>query len=266
MEKIAIISDIHGNLEALNAIFEDIDKKKITKIFCLGDIVGKGSHSKECIDLVLKKCEVVLKGNLEELIVAHENLDNKYRIFYRKQLQEEYISKITGLSFCYELYISGSLVRFFHAAPTSVYDRVHFFEDHKRKITLFYPSDKTISDKMADIVVFGDLHTQLMEKFYNKTLINCGSVGNSTSIIRDDNIDSDFMEVTQAFYLTIEGEISSKEYNSSLSFDFIRVPYNITKELENSNLAMDKAEYEYEIKNGTYRNVDKLKEKYEILS
>lgn len=44
MDKIAIISDIHGNLEALNVVLSDIKKRGINTIYCLGDIVGKGTH------------------------------------------------------------------------------------------------------------------------------------------------------------------------------------------------------------------------------
>ncbi|MEX0728812.1 MAG: metallophosphoesterase family protein [Planctomycetaceae bacterium] len=50
---IAIISDIHGNLEALEAVLEDIKQRNITEIYCLGDIVGYGPNPRECIDLVL---------------------------------------------------------------------------------------------------------------------------------------------------------------------------------------------------------------------
>ena len=44
MEKIAIISDIHGNLEALKSVLIDIKKENINNIYCLGDIIGKGMH------------------------------------------------------------------------------------------------------------------------------------------------------------------------------------------------------------------------------
>ena len=40
MEKVAVISDIHGNLEALKAVLSDIEARKITKIICLGDVNG----------------------------------------------------------------------------------------------------------------------------------------------------------------------------------------------------------------------------------
>lgn len=264
MERIAIISDIHGNLEALKTVLKDIKKKNIKRIFCLGDIVGKGIHPKECIDLILENCEVVVRGNLEEFIYNDKDLNSVRKKAFRKQLGEEYINKIKKLPFCYELYISGSFIRLFHASPTGVFDRINNLATYKENIKAFYPSDKTISQKVADIVIFGDLHSQFMEKFYCKTLINCGSVGNPIDIIRDDNIDSDFMEITQASYLIIEGEINDREYSNSLSFTFVRVPYDIEKELNTEIEVIEKAQYENELRKGIYRDIKLLKEKYNI--
>ena len=56
--KIAIISDMHGNLEALKATLKDIEKRKVDKIICLGDIIAKCVHPKECIELIREKCEM----------------------------------------------------------------------------------------------------------------------------------------------------------------------------------------------------------------
>ena len=51
MTKRAIISDIHGNLEALTAVLEDIRNQDIETIYCLGDVIGYGPNPRECIDL-----------------------------------------------------------------------------------------------------------------------------------------------------------------------------------------------------------------------
>ena len=56
MEKIAIISDIHGNLVALEEVLKDIKSRNINHICCLGDLVAKGSQPKETIELVKKEC------------------------------------------------------------------------------------------------------------------------------------------------------------------------------------------------------------------
>lgn len=51
--KRAIVSDIHGNLEALEAVLADIRSQGISSIYCLGDIVGYGPNPRECVDLAL---------------------------------------------------------------------------------------------------------------------------------------------------------------------------------------------------------------------
>ncbi len=61
----AIISDIHSNLEALQAVLRDIDKHHVTEIYCLGDVVGYGPNPRECVDLVMK-CQMVLLGNHDQ--------------------------------------------------------------------------------------------------------------------------------------------------------------------------------------------------------
>ncbi len=53
-KRIALISDIHGNLEALESILEDIKTKNIDEIICLGDTIAIGPNSKECIDLLIE--------------------------------------------------------------------------------------------------------------------------------------------------------------------------------------------------------------------
>jgi len=267
MERIAIIADIHANLEALKTVLKDIEEKGIKRIFCLGDIIGKGAHPKECIDLVLEKCEVILIGNLEDFVLKEtKNLNEinaSRQAFYQKQIGS-HIDKIKNLAFSYEFYMSGSLIRLLHASPSDVTNRINNLADHKAKIKEFYPTGQTISQKTADVLIFADLHSQFMEKFYNKTMINCGSVGCPTDIIRDDAHDSHPMETTQAFYLIVEGEMDSQEYNNPLSFNFIRVPYDIEKELATNNELLEKEDYQRELREAKYRDIHLLKEMYDL--
>ena len=62
----AIISDIHGNMEALQAVLADIKAQGIEEIYCLGDIVGYGPNPRECVDLVMKNCQTTLLGNHDQ--------------------------------------------------------------------------------------------------------------------------------------------------------------------------------------------------------
>ena len=59
----AVISDIHANLEALQAVLDHIDTQNIDRIICLGDILGYGPSPVECVDLVAERCEWSLMGN-----------------------------------------------------------------------------------------------------------------------------------------------------------------------------------------------------------
>jgi len=65
----AIISDIHSNIEALEVVLDDIDKLGIKDILCLGDVVGYGPNPLECVDLIMKRARVTLKGNHDEALV-----------------------------------------------------------------------------------------------------------------------------------------------------------------------------------------------------
>jgi diadenosine tetraphosphatase ApaH/serine/threonine PP2A family protein phosphatase len=61
----AIISDIHSNLEALQAVLADIQKHPVEEVYCLGDVIGYGPNPRECVDLVMR-CKVVLLGNHDQ--------------------------------------------------------------------------------------------------------------------------------------------------------------------------------------------------------
>ena len=78
MDKIAILSDIHGNITALNAVLEDIKKRNINRIFCLGDNITKCTHPDLVIDKVKQVCEVLLIGNCDYSIC---NLHLKTKTF-----------------------------------------------------------------------------------------------------------------------------------------------------------------------------------------
>jgi diadenosine tetraphosphatase ApaH/serine/threonine PP2A family protein phosphatase len=67
--KTAFVSDIHGNLTALEAVLADIDLHKVDEIVCLGDTVGYGPQPRECLALVRKRCNLVLMGNHENAVL-----------------------------------------------------------------------------------------------------------------------------------------------------------------------------------------------------
>lgn len=267
--KIAIISDIHSNLEALKATLKDIEKRKVDKIICLGDIIAKGVHPKECIKLVRKNCDIVLKGNCDEYFaMEHQDINNKpeqeqKRIKWNQSLiTKEDRDYLINLPFCYEFYMSGSLVRLFHATPIANNKPIINVNSIETKYNMFLPSQNTTSQNIADVVIYGHIHHPYMDKIYNKTIINIGSVGNSYDVIRNDKKDSNILETTKSNYLIIEGEYGSKEYTSEISFQFVKVPYDIDKELQDENINIEKENYRFELKQGKYRDMTKVNENF----
>jgi len=60
---LALISDIHGNLEALTSVLDDIAQFPVDALYCLGDIVGYGPDPESCIDIIIEKAVTTIMGN-----------------------------------------------------------------------------------------------------------------------------------------------------------------------------------------------------------
>jgi predicted phosphodiesterase len=67
--RIALISDIHGNLPALEAVLSAIEKQSVDAIWCLGDLIGYGAQPNECVDLTSRSVELCLIGNHDLVVI-----------------------------------------------------------------------------------------------------------------------------------------------------------------------------------------------------
>lgn len=262
MNKIAIISDVHGNFEALKTVLLDIENRGIEQIYCLGDTIGKGTRPNECLDL-LKKTTMVY-GNWEDYfnnkICSSSKALERYNLL-NKQLSAENKERLKSLPLCCELYISGRLVRMFHANPNNAWDNILSIDRIDDIYSQFLPTKYT-SDNVADVIVYAHTHMQNLMKLYNRTLINVGSVGNAFDIIRNNEKDGNCENTTNANYLIIEGELNSREY-SDIRFEFVSLNYNKNKELKDSENNPDFDSYSNELLTGKYRNINKYMNNFE---
>jgi predicted phosphodiesterase len=64
--KRALISDIHGNIEALSAVLAHVKDQSVDQIICLGDVVGYGPDPLKCLDTVMKLCDLTILGNHDQ--------------------------------------------------------------------------------------------------------------------------------------------------------------------------------------------------------
>jgi protein phosphatase len=264
MTRIAVISDIHGNSEALKAVLEDIRRKECDCVICLGDVVAKGRHNHECSVLVRNACAVTVRGNcdayfaLDPSTMDNEREKNLIRA-YQDTMEAADIAWLQTLPDCYEIRCSGRLVRMFHAGPDSFsnYTSNTLYASAEEKYSMFLPGKLTCSDEKADVVIFGHIHTQLMHKLFSRTLISCGSVGNSLDFIRNPEKDGDVRNTVNAQYLIMDGE-ESDEYGP-LEFRFLQVPYEVEKELADYDDFFEKEAFEYELRQGNYRSHEKIR-------
>jgi predicted phosphodiesterase len=89
----AVISDIHSNLEALQAVLADIDSRGALQIICLGDVIGYGPDPGPCMDLVRSRAAVTLMGNHDYAVLYEPNQFNMSAevasFWTRQQLEAE---------------------------------------------------------------------------------------------------------------------------------------------------------------------------------
>lgn len=88
----AVISDIHGNLEALETALADIDRRNIKLIYCLGDVVGYGASPKECLDHVIERCAICLCGNHDQAVFyepTNFNVGAERAAYWTRQVLED---------------------------------------------------------------------------------------------------------------------------------------------------------------------------------
>lgn len=262
MERIAVISDIHGNLEALKRVLDDIKERHVDKIICLGDILAKGRHFHECIELVKEHCDVVVQGNCDWYFSHMEHSDREKeneRIKYiRSHLSTDDLEYVKSLPYCYEMKISGNKVRFFHAAPDKIYRFVGDIASLDDHYSLFLPTENTPSNDKADVVVYGHIHKQYLKKLFNRTIVNVGSVGNNFEVYRNKSRDGKDANTTKATYVIITGNVDSDKGN--ISYEFINIDYDIEKELSTSTDAHEYNQLKKELLEGRYRDISAIKE------
>ena len=264
--RVAIISDIHGNYQALKAVIEDIEKKGIKYIICLGDIIGNGINSRRCIDMVKSKCNIVLKGNVDDRFCMNpedfkdDEVEYDRITFYQQLLTEDDINYLNSLPLYTEFYMSGNLIRLFHAAIDSPYKTITNYElDFRKKYELF-KINVNDSNNIADVVIFGHIHYHFLEKIYGKSLINCGSVGCSGCPVLEDGYNS-VDEISNAHYLILNGNLNDKS-NGDIDFIFRSVPYDKETEIiESNNLNNIDPGYDTLLRTGYYPALPRVMKK-----
>jgi predicted phosphodiesterase len=117
--RLAIVSDIHANLPALEAVLAETQSAGLDQLWCLGDVVGYGAHPDECASLVAERCALCLVGN-HDLAVLGELDDSAFSPaaaaavrWTRETAKSETLEFLRGLEPADE----GREVALYHASP-----------------------------------------------------------------------------------------------------------------------------------------------------
>jgi predicted phosphodiesterase len=117
--RIALISDIHGNLEALQAVLREIENQKVDRVNCLGDVVGYGCDPISCLDLVDRNCSAKLMGNHEYAAIGV--LDSEAMNLAARQSLQWTMAKLTDRELAmiadFEMTAEDSGCLLVHASP-----------------------------------------------------------------------------------------------------------------------------------------------------
>jgi putative phosphoesterase len=180
--KIAFISDIHGNAAALDNVLLDSSKKKVDKIYVLGDLCYRGPEPKRSLELVRSLGAEVIKGNADEWVVRgvqkgevpEKALDmmNRERDWTISQLEPSDVDYLDKLPSEINFLIDGVAINMFHAAPDSLFDIVLPNADDA-----LIQSKLMSSQKDARIYIYGHIHKSYIRYMNGKVIINTGSVG-----------------------------------------------------------------------------------------
>lgn len=140
--KYAVISDIHGNVEALRAVLDDIESRDIDVILCLGDIVGYYPDPEPCVELIKKHATYSVAGNHDYAAIGRIETSNfTYYAFEamewtKKKLSEESKKYLSLLPLTIEM--DGML--FTHSSPASPKSFIYIFPNSEKAILSAFSS------------------------------------------------------------------------------------------------------------------------------
>ena len=195
--KYGILGDIHANLEALEAVLEDMEKQGVKRYVSVGDLVGYGANPIECVDIVRGRLKaVVTAGNHDFAAVDKLNIDffNAYAresaLWTRKTLPDEhkaYIRSLKLVEYCDNFTVVHSTLyspELFEYIQTS-YDAHLSFEQQTTPLSFMGHSHVPVNFFKRKNVSF-NMDTEVKLDENTKIMVNVGSIGQP----RDENPDA----------------------------------------------------------------------------
>jgi putative phosphoesterase len=183
LTRIAVITDIHGNLPALEASLDAIEQIGVDEVFCGGDLVGYGPHPNEVCALIQDRAIPTIYGNYDYAIAR--NLDDcgcAYVTQHDRELGQRSVAwtlehtdqaakdYMRALSFDLHFLVGDRDVHLVHGSPRKVNE--YLFEDKPARLY-----ERLAAAETAQVLVFGHTHKPWIHEYGGVLFVNCGSVG-----------------------------------------------------------------------------------------
>lgn len=184
--KFAVISDIHGNMEALDAVLEKIKKERVDRIFVLGDYAMAGPEPDVMLNWIMQNSEkekmTLIQGNTDLMIATYteelyRNLSEKAPImaealkddyFLINPVQREFLRSLPPQL---EIMEEGVRILFVHGSPRANNEDI-------LPTTPLAEVERMIANTTADVVLCGHTHIPCgFQTSQKRTVVNVGSVG-----------------------------------------------------------------------------------------
>ncbi len=183
MDRVAVVTEIHGNLPALEAARRAIDSIGVEATYCGGDLVGYGPHPNEVCRLIEQRGIPTIYGNYDYAIGRDlEDCGCAYRDQHDRELGQRSVdwtlehtdrhSKdfMRALPFDLRFEVGGRRVRLVHGSPRKVNE--YLFADKPARTF-----ERIAAGADCDVLVFGHTHQPWVAEYGGVLFVNCGSVG-----------------------------------------------------------------------------------------
>lgn len=178
--KVALFSDVHGNLVALDAVLNDIEAAKPDRIICLGDVAATGPQPRSALARIRDLNVPVVMGNTDERLLhptQDDADDDLARViadidrWCRRQLSPDELEYIRTFPPTLEIDLDGrGSLLCFHGSPRSNTDLIY-------ATTSADALEEMVAGVDATVLAGGHTHVQMLRRYKNLILLNPGSVG-----------------------------------------------------------------------------------------
>ena len=178
--RIAVISDIHGNLVALDAVLADIDRSRPDALVCLGDVVESGPQPREVLARLRAIGSVNLMGNTDERVLSPRPYEPPNEHARRSAEIEAWCVGLLSDE-------DRALMRSFQATATLALDRTTsmlcFHGSPRSNVEVIRATtpeadlEPMLAGAGAQVLIGGHTHTQMLRRHREQLIVNTGSVG-----------------------------------------------------------------------------------------